>query len=302
MDLRNRTLFHGDNLDFLRGVNSNTVHLIATDPPFNKGKDFHATYNKLAAGARFKDRWKWETDVHDDSINLIRDDWPVTWAVIQSTRQAYDDDMAAFLVWLGVRLIEMHRILKPDGSMYLHIDYTAHAYVKILMDSIFGARNFRNEIVWCYSGGGIPRQDFPRKHDTLLRYSKSSSWTFNVQRKPYKSNTQNMVRSRSGKRTKIDLERGTPVTDWWTDIPTTAGWSAENVGFPTQKPVGLYSRIIEASSDTGDMVLDPFCGSGTVLVAAERVGRRWVGVDSDEVAVGVARKRLRDESSVARLF
>ena len=150
----NRTLFHGDNLDFLRGMDSETVHLIATDPPFNKGKDFHATPDSLAAGAKFEDRWSWDRDVHQDWVDAIEDDWEATSWVIEAAKIAAGDDMAAYLCWLGVRLIEMHRVLREDGSLYLHIDHTAHAWVKALLDSIFGRKNFRNEIVWCYSGGG----------------------------------------------------------------------------------------------------------------------------------------------------
>ena len=115
-NFQNRTLYHGDNLDFLRGMNSETVHLIATDPPFNKNRDFHATPDSLAAGARFRDRWSWERDVHEEWTDNIKDDWPAVWEVIDAARAAYGDDMGAFLCWLGVRLMEMHRVLRADGS------------------------------------------------------------------------------------------------------------------------------------------------------------------------------------------
>jgi len=293
----NRTLYHGDNLDFLRGMNSETVHLIATDPPFNKNRDFHATPDSLAAGARFKDRWRWDRDVHEEWTDSIIDDWPAVWEVITAARAAYGDDMGAFLCWLGVRLLEMRRVLRADGSIYLHIDHTAHAYVKCMMDAIFGWRNFRNEIVWCYSGGGIPKKDFPRKHDTLLRFSKSKDYTFNIERKPYKENTQQVgIHSTySGPNNKIDLERGTPVTDWWTDLPTVTGWSPERTGYPTQKPLALYRRIIAASSNPGDIVLDPFCGCATTPVAAEQLGRRWVGMDIWDKAHDTVLSRLAEE-------
>ena len=170
-------------------MNSETVHLIATDPPFKKGKDFHATPDSLAAGARFRDRWSWERDVHVEWTDSIKDDWPAVWEVIDAARAAYGDDMGAFLCWLGVRLMEMHRVLRPDGSIYLHIDHTAHAYVKCLMDAIFGWKNFRNEIIWCYSHGGKSAKYFGKKHDTILFYSKSGTWTFNAKdvRIPMKS-------------------------------------------------------------------------------------------------------------------
>ena len=296
----NRTLYHGDNLPFLRGMNSETVHLIATDPPFNKNKDFHATPDSLAAGARFTDRWRWEEDVHQEWVDAIQDDWPAVWRVIEAARAASGDDMAAFLAWLGVRLMEMHRILTEDGTLYLHIDHTAHAWVKALMDAIFGRRNFRNEIVWCYSGGGVPRKDFPRKHDTLLRYTKSDDYTFHTERKPYKENTQQVGKhSTYSGGADIDLERGTPVTDWWTDIPTVTGWNPERTGYPTQKPLALYERIISASSNEGDFVLDPFCGCATTPVAAERLNRQWIGIDHWDEAHQIVLNRLQDEGLAA---
>ena len=285
-------------MDVLRGINSATIDLIATDPPFNKSRDFHATPDSLAKGAKFEDRWFWDRDVHPEWVDAIKDDWPAVWAVIESTRVAAGEDMAAFLCWLGVRLMECHRVLKDTGSLYLHIDHTAHAYAKCLLDGIFGRRNFRNEIVWCYSGGGIPRRDFPRKHDTLLRYTKSSRYPFNVERKPYKENTQQVgIHSTySGPDNAIDLERGTPITDWWTDIPTVTGWSPENIGYPTQKPLPLYERIIKASSKPGDMVLDPFCGCATTPVAAERLGRHWIGIDIWDGAYKMVLDRLEQEN------
>ena len=296
----NRTLYHGDNLPFLRGMNSETVQLIATDPPFNKNKDFAASPTALAAGARFEDRWRWEADVHQEWIDAIKDDWPAVWLVIEASRAASGDDMGAYLAWLGVRLMEMHRILRQDGTLYLHIDHTAHAWVKVLLDAIFGRKNFRNELVWCYSGGGIPRRDFPRKHDTLLRYTKSDDFTFHVERKPYKENTQQVGKhSTYSGGDDIDLERGTPVTDWWTDIPTVTGWNTERTGYPTQKPLALYERIIKASSDEGDVVLDPFCGCATTPVAAERLNRQWVGIDYWDEAHQIVLDRLEGEGLAA---
>ena len=167
-NFQNRTLYHGDNLDFLRGMNSETVHLIATDPPFNKNRDFHATPDSLAAGARFRDRWSWERDVHEEWTDNIKDDWPAVWEVIDAARAAYGDDMGAFLCWLGVRLMEMHRVLRADGSLYLHIDHTAHAYVKCMLDAIFGRKNFRNEIVWCYTGPSNTFQNYGLVYDLVF--------------------------------------------------------------------------------------------------------------------------------------
>ena len=150
--IQNRTLFHGDNLAMLRSMDTETVDLIATDPPFNKGRDFHATPDSLASGASFQDRWSWDKDVHPEWEDQLIDDWPHVYHVIEGSRMSYGDDMGAFLCFMGVRLIEMWRILRNDGSIYLHCDTTASHYLKELMDAVFKPKNFRNEIVWCYTG------------------------------------------------------------------------------------------------------------------------------------------------------
>ena len=319
-NFQNRTLYHGDNLDFLRGMNSETVHLIATDPPFNKNRDFHATPDSLAAGARFRDRWSWERDVHEEWTDNIKDDWPAVWEVIDAARAAYGDDMGAFLCWLGVRLMEMHRVLRPDGSLYLHIDHTAHAYVKCLMDAIFGWKNFRNEIVWCYSHGGKSAKYFGKKHDTILFYSKSGTWTFNAKdvRIPMKSGKSSfggrLETDDDGRRYRLVygtknakgethyykyyLDEGKLPEDYWTDINSLQSGVAERTGYPTQKPLALYRRIIEASSNEGDIVLDPFCGCATTPVAAEQLNRQWVGMDIWDGAKDIVLQRLAEEGMV----
>ena len=280
-NFENRTLFHGDNLDFLRGMNSETVNLIATDPPFNKSKDFHATPESLASGARFVDRWHWDRDVHEEWVDAIKDDWPGVWQAIENGRVNHSPSMAAFLCWLGIRLIEMRRVLAEDGSIYLHIDHTAHAYTKALMDAIFGQRNFRNEIVWCYkSGGASPSKYFSRKHDTILRYSKGPTYCFNAQKeksynrdyKPYHFSGVAEYQDEVGWYTMVGMK------DYW-QIDMVGRSSGERYGYPTQKPLELYERIIRASSNQGDMVLDPFCGCATTPIAAERLGRQWAGMD-----------------------
>ena len=300
----NRTLYHGDNLAFLRGMNSESVHLIATDPPFNKGRDFHATPDSLAAGAKFEDRWRWHEDVHPEWVDAIQDDWPAVWQVIEAAKIAAGEDMAAFLCWLGVRLLEMHRILRDDGSLYLHIDHTAAAYAKTLLDAIFGRKNFRNEIVWGYTGPGNVTRWFPRKHDTLLFYAKSEATMFNrdAVRVPYKAESFTMGgggslarrnRQEGDHTTGRDdyLERGKVIEDYWTDIPSLSV-SSERVGYPTQKPLALYERIIKASSNEGDFVLDPFCGCATTPVAAENLKRQWVGIDTWDKAHETVIQRL----------
>ncbi len=308
MNFRNRTLFHGDNLEFLRGMNSDTVDLIATDPPFNKNKDFHATPDSLARGARFTDRWSWDRDVHDEWEDQIKDDWPGVWSVLEAAKQASGDDMAAFLAWLGVRLMECQRVLKPTGSLYLHIDHTAHAWTKALLDSIFGRKHFRNEIVWAYTGPSNTKRWFPRKHDTILFYVKSDSAAFNRDnvRVPYKAESFTMGGSGSlvkKVKGKVDyktgaeeyLQRGKIIEDWWTDIPSLSV-ADERLGYPTQKPLALYERIIKAASNVGDLVLDPFCGCATTPIAAERLGRQWVGMDIWDGAYNIVLERLEQEN------
>ena len=311
-NFKNRTLYHGDNLDFLRGMNSETVHLIATDPPFNKNRDFHATPDSLAKGARFRDRWSWERDVHEEWVDSIKDDWPAVGSMIEAARAAYGDDMAAFLCWLGVRVMEMRRILRQDGSLYLHIDHTAHAYVKGLLDAIFGHKNFRNEIVWCYTGPSNTKRWFPRKHDIILYYTKSNSWTFNMDavRVPYSDDyvkrfskqynegskkSTIFTKGHDTKRNQELAQKGKLPEDWWSEFSPVGRKKYENTGYPTQKPLALYERIIKASSSEGDFVLDPFCGCATTPVAAERLGRRWVGMDIWDGAKDIVLMRLEKE-------
>ena len=306
-NFQNRTLYHGDNLDFLRGMNSETVHLIATDPPFNKNRDFHATPDSLAAGARFRDRWSWERDVHEEWTDNIKDDWPAVWEVIDAARAAYGDDMGAFLCWLGVRLMEMHRVLRQDGSLYLHCDPTASHYIKAMLDAIFGWKNFRNEIVWCYSTSGRSKNEFARKHDIILFYSKSNSYIWTDYRIPVSQkylDSHYRQTDKYGRRCRIRIDAGKEriyypdegmiCNDWW-EIAYLNSQAKERTGYPTQKPLPLYRRIIEASSNEGDIVLDPFCGCATTPVAAEQLGRQWVGMDIWDGARDIVLQRLQDE-------
>ena len=312
----NRTLYHGDNLEFLRGLNSESVDLIATDPPFNKGRDFHATPDSLSAkfNARFQDRWSWERDVHEEWVDQIQDDHPGVYEVIDAARTASGDDMGAFLAFLGVRLIEMHRVLKPTGSIYLHIDSTAHAWVKCLMDGIFGRKNFINEIVWTYKYGGRGKKSFGKKHDTILFYQKSSKGFFNLdavriphEKKSLKLNFRHTDENgrryrtgtwKNGKEYRYYADEGRTLDDTWVDINSLHQADAERVGYPTQKPIALYERIIKASSKPGDVVLDPFCGCATTPIAAERQGRQWIGMDLWDKAHEVVLDRLNKEIGV----
>ena len=347
----NRTLFHGDNLNFLRGMNSGTVQLIATDPPFNKNRDFAAVPTALAKDAKFEDRWRWERDAHQDWIDAIQDDWPAVWAVIDWSRLTYGDDMGAFLCWLGVRLLEMHRVLREDGSLYLHCDDTAAAYLKTLMDAIFGRANYRNTITWERTTSRSDGVRWRRTSDTILFYTKSDTYTWHDQfaegdpvhagktmdltgpgisagasGQPWRGWDPGSIGRcwsvpRKGKNAKwieenhipgyrtivgihdrldalekaglirigrtgsprlaipAEAKSGAKINVVWTDIPAINSQSDEATGYPTQKPLDLYERIIKASSNEGDFVLDPFCGCATTPVAAENLRRQWVGID-----------------------
>ena len=309
----NRTLYHGDNLRFLRSINTESVHLIATDPPFNKGKDFHATPDSLAAGAKFQDRWSWEADVEGEWVDQIADDWPKVMTVINAARASYGDDIGAFLCFMGVRLLEMRRVLKSTGSIYLHCDPTASHYLKQLMDAVFGKRNFRNEVVWCYNVGGKSASRWASKHDVLLFYTKTDKYVFDDKAAGSPSDTgtksfggkigidedgrryQDKLVKSTGKYYRHYLDGPKIPEDWWTDINSLQSGVKERTGYPTQKPIALYKRIIKASSNEGDVVLDPFCGCATTLIAAEQCGRQWVGIDIWDKAHKTVIERLQKE-------
>ena len=303
--------------------------MIATDPPFNKGRDFHATPSSLASGASFQDRWSWEDDVHEEWTDKLENDFPNIYHVIQGSRKSYGDDMGAFLCFMGVRLVEMKRVMKPSGSIYLHCDPTASHYLKELMDAVFGVKNFRNEIIWHYGKMNNSIRNFAQNHDVILRYSVSEDWVFNAiprgesqyktrYRKVVDSNNQILfgyVKNRSDKLLDLrikkvekrlkrnlidsdvlfDFDKERMDQDDVMDIPIIRGNSRERTGYPTQKPIALYENIIRASSNKGDIVLDPFCGCATTLIAAEKLDRQWVGMDIWKQAPDVVKMRLRNE-------
>ena len=295
----NRTLFLEDNLPVLRGLDSDSIDLIATDPPFNKGVPAFKGTTKAGQNVEFKDVWNWDEDVHVDWTNSILGRHPSLYAAIDSANKTAGYDMGAFLCWMGVRVLEMHRVLKDTGSLYLHCDQTASHYLKAMMDAIFGRKQFRNEIVWGYAPSGrAPKYGFHRKHDVIFYYSKGATPTFNhlytemtdTTRKTYKfvDETGRKYKESPGGRSYLDEQVGRPIPSWWTDIKSfgTATQSKERTGYPTQKPLALYKRMIQASSNPGDMVLDPFAGCATTAVAAEQLGRQWIGIDIREESGG----------------
>ena len=251
--------------------------------------------------AQLRDIWRWTSGnqrVYDelprgrllDCINGVR------------LLTGETSPMAAYILYMGVRLQEMRRVLKKTGSIYLHCDPHANAYLRILMNAVFEEKHFRNEIVWCYAGGGTPKRDFPRKHDTILRYAKGNRFVFNVERKPYGEHYEKSPRratSRGGTRSIEYNPEGTPINDWWSDIRPIINWDKERIGYPTQKPLALLDRIIKASSNSGDLVMDPFCGCGTAADAAASLGRKYLGIDISGIAVRVMQQRLESRGDEA---
>ncbi|MCY4042883.1 MAG: DNA methyltransferase, partial [Candidatus Dadabacteria bacterium] len=239
--------------------------------------------------------------------------------VIETAGQVYDKGMKSYLIMMAIRLIEMRRILKPTGSIYLHCDPTASHYLKLLMDTVFNKENFRNEVVWCYKGPSNSKKNFPRKHDYILFYAVSDQTKFNsnavrvgysesfLQRRKHNEGsagiTKGYAESRTINEVKEQFGKGKVVEDFWTDIPSGGQISKkERTGYPTQKPLALLERIISASSNPGDLVLDPFCGCATALIAAERLGRRWIGIDLSEKALELVKVRMERETTLFEKF
>ena len=262
-NIEKNTIFCRDNIDILEGINSNCIDLIYLDPPFNKNKTFVAPLGSSAEGASFKDIFR-EEDVKDDYLDKIGQKNESLYEFLKDIRKWGNRKTYlynyCYCVYMAVRLVEMYRILKDTGSIYFHCDSTMSHYIKIMVDIIFGEENFRNEIVWCYAGGGVPKKDYPRKHDCIYRFSKSDNYIFNVEYKEYGDHNKTGYRFSKGKSDR-DLEyrrEGTPINDWWNDINPIINLHKERIGYPTQKPLKLLERIIKASSNEGDVVLDPF--------------------------------------------
>jgi len=310
MNIKNRTLFIADNLDILRGINSDCIDLIYLDPPFNSKRNYKAPIGSPAEGAEFKDIWT-DEDIKYEWHGQIAEQHQELYQVIQAAAATYDTSMKIYLTAMAVRLFEMKRILKPTGSIYLHCDPTASHYLKLVMDSLFGKKNFRNEIVWCYTRMSAKGQNkLSQAHDLIFWYSKGSEWTFNVDpiRLPYavgskdrEGYTLNRLGSGYSKEGKTVLNPlGKFPEDWMTHIPYLRG--KERTGYPTQKPLKLLHRIIKAISNDGDLVLDPFCGCATACVAAEQLGRQWIGIDISLSTEIITKLRLDEASQQGKLM
>ena len=253
------------------------IDLIYIDPPFDVGADFTV-----------------EVQIGENGHTLEKEP-----SILETVayRDTWGKGTDSYLHMMYERLSLMRDLLSERGSIYVHCDWRVNALLRLMLDEIFGRKSFINEIIWCYRGGGVPKTGFAKKHDTILWFSKSPNApiTFNPQFVPYSEASQSLVRSRGGvsiDNRKRDLERGAHMPDWWNDINSLQTWSPERVGFVTQKPEALLERIIKASSKEGDLVADFFCGSGTTLAVAEKLGRRWIGVDLGRYAIHTTRKRL----------
>lgn len=280
-------LLIGDNLDRMRAMKSASVDMIYLDPPFNKQRVFSAT-GKNAPQTAFSDIWT----LNDFSLArhiMMRGQNPALHAIIESMHAVNGNSWLAYLSYMAARLVEMRRILKSTGSIYYHCDPTMSHGIKLVMDAIFGAEHFQNEFVWYYGGGGASVKRWARKHDTILFYTKSSDWVFNMDavRTPHKWNKGQKRADGSDRNPKGK------IADDVFCCHAVMPWSQERVGYPTQKPLELLERIVLASSNRGDVVMDPFCGCATAMEAAENLGRKWIGIDISPDVKGVVRDRLK---------
>jgi len=364
MNTRN-TLYYGDNLLILREyITSESIDLVYLDPPFNSSRSYNVLYkhesgrDSEAQVQAFDDTWHWNRHTEITYEELVTQGRPEVSNMIVALRQFIgENQMMAYLVMMAVRLVEMHRALKPTGSLYLHCDPTASHYLKIVLDTIFGVENFVNEVIWQRTATkGDVRRKFGAVHDVLLFYSRSAgSYVFHSQfsgqeaeayrerftfddgdgRGPYQSAPLDSPNPRpnltyeykgypppaKGWRVSFEVMRqldedgrlifppdktgrirrkvyfkeveGPKIADVWKDIPPLQAVAAERLGYPTQKPVALLERIIQASSNPGDVVLDPFCGCGTTIAAAQKLGRIWIGIDITTLAINLQKNRLK---------
>jgi len=360
-------LYYGDNLEVLRGRDSRglpniadqSVDLIYLDPPFNSRQDYNVLFAEKD-GARsssqitaFKDTWEWNEEAAGNYHDVVQSGGRVAEVMLAFHKLLGGSDMLAYLAMMAPRLVELRRVLKESGSIYLHCDPTASHYLRILMDAVFGPLGFVNEIIWKRYGAhndvGQGSKHFGRVHDIIIFFSKSETRIWNQQFVPlsdlyiestygreedgrrftttpltgpggaqkgnpvyewnghtrawrYSKQTMQQLHddgrlyySRTGyarQKLYLDESRGVPVQDTWTDIPSLSGSNAERLNYPTQKPEALLERILRASSNEGNLVLDPFCGCGTTVQVAQKLNRRWIGIDITHLAIGLIRTRL----------
>jgi len=306
----------GDNLAVLREhVRDASVDLVYLDPPFNSRRSYEMTRRASPSEApAFEDTWRWDEGAEATYAALTAPGGsPAHHAPVaayakamRAVLEATDPALLAYLVMMAVRVVELHRALAPTGSLYLHCDPTASHYLKLLLDAAFGPGCFKNEIVWRYRRWPTKSRRFQRMHDTLLFYTREAGGdhTFHTLY-GYEKLAASTLKTFGTKKQQADFSSGRrkpgviegeetagpPMSDVW-EVGVIAAIGKERVGYPTQKPEALLERVVLASSDPGDVVLDPFCGSGTTLVVAARLGRRWIGIDESPVAIDLARGRL----------
>ena len=307
LNFPNRTLAIMDNIRFLKALNSECIDLIAIDPPFAANETFTgkprppiterelaeeqrlarehgARHNEGIGETRVEDDWLWDKLRHEPWLKEVREDNEEIGALIDAVEMCASENEAAYIAMMASRLLECHRVLKDTGSIYVHCDWHANSYLRMAMDAIFGAQNFRNEVVWAYTGPGSPRmRQFNRKHDTIFWYSKGIQWTFNRDevRVPHKDGGPHAGGFPGASREPNDPSYGKEgkVPETWWVMPIAPRFKSQYTGYATQKPLALYQRIILASSNPGDVVLDLFAGCATTAVAAEKEGRRWLACD-----------------------
>lgn len=353
------TLFYGDNLRILRDeIASASIDLIYLDPPFNSNRNYNVLFKEKSGNdstsqiRAFTDTWTWDESARDAYQELVRTAPENVSRMIEAMKTFIgQNDMMAYLVMMTQRLLELHRVLKPTGSIYLHCDPTASHYLKVVMDTIFGVKNYRSEVIWKRTSSHSDAGAFGSVHDSILFYGRTPAATWNNTYQPYSAEyieqrykhkdpdgrrymddnvtamglsgggysynwkgkhavfrvplstmerleaENRLYYTRTGSvriKRYLDEAKGIPVQDVITDIPPINSQAAERLGYPTQKPVALLERIINASSNRGDVVLDPFCGCGTAVVAAEKLGRQWIGIDITHLSVALMQNRLRD--------
>lgn len=307
--MHNRSLFFGDNLEILRDRFSGSdgyFDLIYLDPPFNSNRNYNVLFKEGLVDSEaqthaFEDSWHWTPETQAEFTHLVENtNEAISNLMLALEKIVGHNDVLAYLTMMTVRLFELHRVLKLTGSIYLHCDPTASHYLKIVMDTIFGKKNFRNEIIWAYRGAGYPKKDFGKRHDVIFRYSKTDNYAFilDAVREPYAEATVERFKHYIGNVRKsgdFGLQELNPLgkqpDDWW-QIQPIAPSAKERLGYPTQKPEKLMERIILASSKEGDWVLDPFCGCGTTVSVAEKLKRNWVGIDISMLAVKLIERRV----------
>ena len=312
-----KTLYYGDNLEILRNkIPDNCIDLCYIDPPFNSKRSYFQIYNNIggsedkAQAQAFTDTWTWDdraiegyTEITTNlngrftkqSIELIKG-----LELVLGGKK--NNDLLAYLVHITLRVTEIFRVLKPTGSFYLHCDPTASHYLKLVLDAVFVSQGgeFRNEIVWCYTRPSSPKKQFPRTHDVIFFYTKTAEAPFyrDAIRIPYdeetlaRTNRNPGEKSVMGARGKDRLNPLGKIPESWWRIPMLQGNSNERMGYPTQKPEALLERIIKASSNPGDVVLDAYCGCGTTVAVADRLDRQWIGIDITYHSIGLILKRL----------